>query len=107
MLAVDVVNDPEKGRFSAIVDGVIAGFTEYRVHSGDLYFFVHTEVDDDFSGAGVATMLIEGALNDVRAKGGRVVPLCPFVRAFIEGRPEYNDMVDKYVLGRARSKDHD
>lgn len=107
MFVVDVVNEPEKGRYSAEVDGAIAGFTEYRLHSGDLYFFVHTEVDDDFSGAGVATRLIEGALNDVRAKGGRVVPLCPFVRAFIERRPEYGDMVDKYVLGRTQSKEHD
>ena len=33
------------------------------------------------------------ALDDVRAAGASVQPLCPFVRSFIADHPEYLDLV--------------
>jgi hypothetical protein len=37
---------------------------------------------------------VRAALDDVRSRGGTVVPLCPFVRGWIERHPEYRDLVD-------------
>jgi predicted GNAT family acetyltransferase len=54
---------------------------------------VHTEVPQALSGQGVATKLIRGALDMVRAQGLEVVPQCPFVSAFMGKHPEYNDLL--------------
>ena len=34
-----------------------------------------------------------GALDDVRSRGLRVVPICPFVRTYLQHHPEYEDLV--------------
>jgi predicted GNAT family acetyltransferase len=36
---------------------------------------------------------VRAALDDVRAKGGSVVPKCSFVRGWIERHPDYADLV--------------
>ena len=57
--------------------------------------FTHTEIDPDAEGSGLGGTLVRGALDDVRQKGGRVVPRCSFVRGWIERHPEYGDLVDQ------------
>jgi predicted GNAT family acetyltransferase len=37
---------------------------------------------------------VKYALEDVRAREGRVVPLCPFFASYIKRHPEYEDLVD-------------
>jgi predicted GNAT family acetyltransferase len=54
---------------------------------------VHTEVDPEFEGSGLGGKLVAGALDDVRAQGRRVQPLCPFVAKYIARHPEYADLV--------------
>jgi thioredoxin reductase (NADPH) len=61
--------------------------------SANALVFVHTEVPDGHQGEGVGTALITGALDDVRASGGRVIPQCPFVAAFIRDHEEYAGLV--------------
>ena len=55
--------------------------------------FIHTEVDQDSGRSGLGSTLVQAALDDVRAKGGSVVPKCSFVRGWIEKNPEYADLV--------------
>ncbi|MCO1599628.1 N-acetyltransferase [Micromonospora sp. RHAY321] len=87
-----VEDNPAKHRFEILVDDALAGFTAY-VTRGDLLVFTHTEVDPGFQGKGVGATLIRGALDAVRARGGSVVPQCPFMAAFIDKHPEYADLV--------------
>jgi predicted GNAT family acetyltransferase len=54
---------------------------------------VHTEVPQALSGQGVASRLIRGALEMVRAQGLKVVSTCPFVSAFMGKHPQYNDLL--------------
>lgn len=61
--------------------------------------FVHTEVDDAHQGQGHASTLVRGALDDTRAAGRPVVPLCTYVAGWIEKHDEYADMVDREALG--------
>lgn len=102
-----VVEDrPEKERYVVDVDGVEAGFAVYHIRAGDLYFFVHTEIYDGFGGSGIGTALARQALDDVRSKGGRVIPVCPFIWGFIERHPEYGDLVDHKIFDRIAAKLH-
>ena len=78
-------------RFELEVDGQLA-VAYYRMAPG-VITFVHTEVPQALSGRGVATKLIRGALEMVRAQGLEVVPQCPFVSAFMGKHPEYNDLL--------------
>lgn len=53
----------------------------------------HTEVDEDRRGQGLGGELIQGALDDIRARGERIVAECPAVRRFVDDHPEYQDLL--------------
>lgn len=92
-LSVEVRNDAEHRQFTLEIDGRAVGKAEYRLR-GDTYLFIHTEVDPEFQGRGVANRLARSALDDVRQQGRTLVPLCPFIAAYIKRHPEYDDIVD-------------
>lgn len=102
--AVEVADVEAEQRYEARLDGQLAGFAEYRRRDGRTVF-THTEVDDEFEGRGIGGALARGALDDVRARGELAVPVCPFIAAWIERHPDYQDLVDQALyaklLGRA------
>ena len=91
-----VTDNPERERYEILVDGSLAGFAEYRGR-GETRTFTHTEVDERYEGQGVGSRLIHDALEDARAKGLHVMPMCPFVRAYIGRHPEYLDLVEPRI----------
>lgn len=86
-----VRNNTDENRYELSVDGHLAA-TYYRIADG-VITFVHTEVPDALAGRGVGSKLVKGALDQVRAAGLKVVPQCPFVRAYIEKHPDYADLL--------------
>lgn len=86
-------DDTVGGRYVLEEDGHVAARTEYQDRQGRR-FFAHTEVDPAFEGKGLAGELVEQALDDVRRIGRQIVPLCSYVRGWIERHPEYDDLVD-------------
>lgn len=62
-MALELTNEPERNRYEARIDGELGG------------------------------KLVAHALDDVRARGLAVLPFCPFVNSYIEGHPEYLDLV--------------
>ena len=102
---IRVRDAPERSRFEALVDGEIAGFTEYRRRPG-LIVFVHTVIDPRFEGHGLGSRLVRTALSDARADGLSVLPFCPFVRAYIAGHTEYVDLVPKDMRAKFELPTH-
>lgn len=94
---VDVDDDPEKHRYVVEVNGAVAGFTVYHVRAGR-HLFVHTEIDQAYEGQGLGSKLARGALDDVKAMGGIIVPICPFIAGWIDHHPEYQSLVDGELL---------
>jgi uncharacterized protein len=91
---VEVVDNPARNRFEARLDGSLAGVIVYRERSGGgVLVLLHTEVDEALEGKGVGSRLAAGALDDIRARGLTIVPLCPFVSAYLARHPEYGDLV--------------
>ena len=74
-------------------DGHIAA-TYYRLDAG-IITFVHTEVPPELGGKGIGSKLIKGALDTVRRDGLKVVPQCPFVKAYIDKHSEYADLLKR------------
>ena len=89
---VRVVDSPERKRYEAVIDGKVAGFAEYLT-AGRLTVFTHTEVGSEYEGQGVGGALARFGLDDVRAKGQEVLPLCPFVKGWIDRHPDYADLL--------------
>jgi uncharacterized protein len=87
----DVVNNPAKHRYELAVDGHIAA-TYYKVADG-VITFVHTEVPPELGGKGVGSRLVQGALDQVRADGLKVIAQCPFVKAWIDKHADYADLL--------------
>ena len=89
---IEVTNAPEAERYELSIDGKVVGFTVYTARPG-LIAFIHTEIDEDLQGRGLADRLIRFALEDARARRLAVLPFCPFVKAFIERHPEFETLV--------------
>ncbi|WP_433671782.1 GNAT family N-acetyltransferase [Nocardia sp. CA-136227] len=70
-----------------------AGLTAYVDHGRQRIFF-HTEIDDAYAGQGLASKLISAALTATRAAGRRIVPVCPFVKAYVEKHHDFDDILD-------------
>jgi hypothetical protein len=87
-----VVDHPERHRFELQIGDTVAGFAEYRLEPGRVVF-THTEVDSAFEGQGLGSKLASGALDSVRGRGLAIVPLCPFIAAYVRRHPEYQDLV--------------
>ncbi len=91
--SVTVQDNPDARRYEALTEsGVVAGFATYRRQDGTIVFD-HTEVDDAFEGHGVGSTLARGALDAVREEGLVVIVECPFVKTYIEGHPDYQDLL--------------
>ena len=86
--ALSVRDNRAELRYELVRDGEVLGFLLYRIEP-DAVVLVHTDVDPANEGQGLGSVLVKGALDDLRGRGVRAVPLCPFVRAYIRRHPEY------------------
>ena len=82
----------EKGRFEATVGRRVVAFAEYRALRQRIAV-IHTEVAPGYAGRGVGRRLVQWLLDDIRARGLKVTPICPFTAAYIERHPAYGDLV--------------
>ena len=90
-----VRDNPKELRYEIEEDGEVRGFIQYRRHSDGGLTLVHTDVEPKWEGHGVGSALVQGTLDDIRARGLTIRPLCPFVVAYLERHPEYDDVVER------------
>lgn len=89
---VSVVDNAEELRYELHLDGVLVAEIRYRREPGAIVL-VDVDVEPRLEGRGLGSRLVEGALDDLRARGLAVVPHALFVADFIERHPEYSDLV--------------
>ena len=68
------------------------GLLAYHRHKNRIAL-THTEVTPACEGRGFGSRLASAALDDARAQGLAVVPLCPFITWYIDRHPQYRDLV--------------
>jgi predicted GNAT family acetyltransferase len=87
----NVRDNTSLSRFELDADGATA-FVNYRIDGGTITL-LHTETPAAMRGRGIASRLVQGVLEDIRARGLEMVPRCAFARAYIAKHPEYRDLV--------------
>ena len=81
-----------KGRYVVLLDGHEAEMTYSRA-GAKLIIIDHTGVPDALTGRGVGAALVRRGVEDARAEGRKIVPLCPFAKAQIARHPEWRDVL--------------
>jgi predicted GNAT family acetyltransferase len=77
-------------RFELDVEGAMA-FANYRLAPGTV-IITHTETPRALRGRGIATQLVQGALERIRADGLKEVAGCGFVADYLRKHPEFADL---------------
>jgi predicted GNAT family acetyltransferase len=89
---IEVTDNADRQRYEARVDGMLAGYATYDFVPGGIVF-LHTRTEPAFAGHGVGTHLAQFALDDARRRGLSVIARCPFIADYIDGHPDYQDLV--------------
>jgi uncharacterized protein len=80
------------GRYVATVEGHEGEMTYSRA-SAHLIIIDHTGIPDALRGKGVGQALAVHAVEEARAGGWKIIPLCPFFKAQLARHPEWNDVI--------------
>lgn len=93
-LLIEREEGPSKGRYVARLDGAEAEMTYSR--AGETMIIIdHTEVPNAIRGRSVGRALVRRAVEDARAEGRSIVPLCPYAKAQISRNPEWQDVLKR------------
>jgi predicted GNAT family acetyltransferase/glutaredoxin len=88
---VRIADAPERHRYEIFVGGELVGHAVYRKRNRRIVF-THTEIAPSCEGRGLGTALARAALDDARAQGLQVTPLCPFIAHIVATDPAYADL---------------
>jgi len=91
--SIEINENDKKRRFEAQVGDYTA--VMYRYYNEDSLVITHTLVPDELAGQGLAGYMTKTVLDGARERGLSVVPICPYVAAYIRRHPEYQDLVQK------------
>jgi uncharacterized protein len=91
MAAASVRDNKAQSRFELDVEGNVA-FANYRLAPSTV-IITHTETPRSLRGRGIASELIQGALQLIRADGSKVIAGCGFVVDYLRKHPEFADLV--------------
>ncbi len=81
-------------RFELETDDKLS-IVEYQQVDDETMALTHTEVHPDLEGKGVGSALVKGVLEYAERNNQHIVPLCPFVAAYIKRHPEWQRIVSK------------
>lgn len=65
---------------------------DYTLTSG-VMTITHTGVPAKVGGRGIASALVQAALDNARGEGWKVVPSCSYAAAWMERHPQYDELL--------------
>ena len=90
----EVLHNASAHRYEIRVGDELAGFTVAEpTDDPSVILFPHTEIAPAFEGKGLASVLVQGALDDIRERGLRIKVTCPYILGWLPKHPEYEDLV--------------
>jgi len=92
-MELDIKDNPAARRFETTVEGQTA-FIDYKLRPG-VMTVLHTEVPPPLEGRGIAGAMTRHVLEHIAQQGLKVVPLCPYMSAYLKKHPEYQHLVQE------------
>ena len=87
----ELINNEANKQYEFHIEGLVPKIVYNK--TGDKIYLIHTEVPNDLSGKGIANQLVRKVLEDVRERGLKLIPLCPFVKKYIQRHSEWASLV--------------
>lgn len=82
-----------KGRYVIRTEGGEEAEMTFSKAGEHMIIIDHTEVPDAFRGQGAGLRLVTRAVEDARASGKKIIPLCPFASAQFRRHKEWADVL--------------
>lgn len=83
------------GMFYVQVDGETLARMTYTQPNAGKIIVDHTEVDDEIRGKNVGYQMVKSAVQYARNHHLKIVPVCPFVKAVFDKKPDYKDVMQE------------
>ncbi|PWK64954.1 GNAT family N-acetyltransferase [Aminobacter sp. AP02] len=93
LAAIELEDRGTKGRYVIRAPGGDEAEMTFTKVGEDLLIIDHTGVPDSFRGQGAGLRLVTRAVDDARAAGKKIIPLCPFAAAQFRRHPEWADIL--------------
>jgi hypothetical protein len=90
--AILLEDGDSKGRY-VLRSGVSEAEMTFSKVGSSMIIIDHTGVPDAFRGQGAGLRLVTRAVEDARAAGKKIIPLCPFAAAQFRRHPEWADVL--------------
>lgn len=90
--SVSVVFEEGSRRSAAYCENALIGECEFSV-AGSVWTITHTGVRPEFGVRGIAKALVLCVIENARAKGARIVPLCSYAAKMMVGKEEFSDVI--------------
>jgi predicted GNAT family acetyltransferase len=89
---VQLLNNVSQQQYELHLDGLRVSLASY-LERGEVTVIPHTETLPAYGGRGLAGRLVAFALDDLRSRGRKLEPACPFVADFVRKHPDYQDLL--------------
>jgi predicted GNAT family acetyltransferase len=96
---LEVIHNPSENRFETWIDGHLCKL-DYLL-DGDTIVMTHVGVHPAHRGHGVAGKLTQVALEYAGENSLRVIPMCPYIGAYIRRKPQYIELTRHQGSGNA------
>ena len=94
---LEVKHNEAEDRFETRIDGELSKLDYMR--DGNTIVMTHVGVHPEHRGRGVAGKLTQVALEYAKEKSFRVIPMCPYIAAYIRRNPQYEELTKQRADG--------
>lgn len=88
----ELIDNAERHQYEFHIEKYTPRIEYIKSENGEIYL-THAEVPTELSGNGIGSQLVKKTLEDIDRQKLRLVPLCPFVAAYIHKHPEWKRIV--------------
>lgn len=83
----NIIHNKQEHRFELTKNGHLA-LVAYQLSDKETMDIYHTEVPEAIEGQGIGSSLIKAALDYARRHHYRIIPTCPFAKAYLLSHPD-------------------
>ncbi|WP_375422791.1 GNAT family N-acetyltransferase [uncultured Friedmanniella sp.] len=91
MTELQLTRNDDLSRYEGRLDGALTSVADFH-RVGDVLVVTHTGTEPEFRGRGLAGELTRLLLDEVRERGLKVDPGCPFTAHYFDTHPEVSDL---------------